>query len=94
MNEPADGGSDGIEDPTARANAGSPVGPTESATVLKSLPNRMLRVVTETGEQVDVHASGVMRVRVVRLLPGDRVRIQRSPFDPTKGRLTELAQGH
>ena len=47
----------------------------------------MLLVETAKGDRVAVHAAGKMRVRIVRVLPGDRVRIQRSPFDATKGRI-------
>ncbi|MEO0480958.1 MAG: hypothetical protein AAF196_15915 [Planctomycetota bacterium] len=83
--------------PTSGPKAGGgesvPTGATEWATVLKSLPNKMLQVRTDEGDVVDVHASGAMRVRIVRLLAGDRIRIQRSPFDPSKGRVTELAEG-
>ncbi len=55
--------------------------------VLATLPNEMVLVETENGDRVAVHASGKMRVRIIRVLPGDRIRIERSPFDATKGRI-------
>lgn len=65
----------------------------EWAEVTEHLPNKMLRVRTEGGASVSVHASGAMRVRVTRLQVGERVRIERSPLDPSKGRLTDLSDG-
>ena len=64
----------------------------ETARVLETLPNKMLLVETEAGDQVAVHASGAMRVAVIRLVPGDRVRIERSPFDGTKGRIVGMTR--
>lgn len=62
--------------------------------VLEPLPNKMLLVETRDGAKVAVHASGAMRIAVVRLLPGDAVRIERSPFDGTKGRIIGVDRGH
>jgi len=62
----------------------------ELARVVETLPNEMLLVETENGDRVAVHASGKMRVRIVRVLAGDRVRIERSPFDATKGRIVAI----
>jgi translation initiation factor IF-1 len=62
----------------------------EPAQVLEMLPNEMLLVETEDGDRVAVHASGKMRIRIVRVLPGDHVRIERSPFDATKGRIVAV----
>jgi translation initiation factor IF-1 len=60
------------------------------ATVEAALPNARFRVRLATGERVLVHASGKMRVQVIRVLPGDAVSIERSPFDPTLGRIVPL----
>lgn len=63
--------------------------PTVLATVKRVLPNEMFLVETTCGDEVSVHASGKSRVAVVRLVPGDEVQIERSPFDPTKGRIVQ-----
>lgn len=62
--------------------------------VLEKLPNQMLLVETRDGAKVAVHASGAMRTALVRLVPGDAVMIQQSPFDPTKGRIIGIERGH
>ena len=64
------------------------------AVVLETLPNKMLLVETRHGAKLAVHASGKMRVALVRLVPGDAVRIERSPFDATKGRVIGIDRGH
>ena len=65
-----------------------PVG--HPAVVLSSMPNGMSLVETAGGDHVLVHASGSVRVGIVRLLAGARVRIERSAVDATKGRITRL----
>jgi translation initiation factor IF-1 len=55
--------------------------------VIKTLPNTMFIVKLDTGGEVLAHISGKMRVRYIRVLPGDRVRVEISKYDPTKGRL-------
>lgn len=57
------------------------------AIVEAALPNARFRVRLATGERILVHASGPMRIRSIRVLPGDVVSIERSPFDPTMGRI-------
>ncbi|NOZ22128.1 MAG: translation initiation factor IF-1 [Planctomycetes bacterium] len=57
------------------------------ATVKESLPNAMFRVVLENGHEVMAHVSGKMRMNFIRILPGDTVTIEMSPYDLTKGRI-------
>jgi len=57
------------------------------ATVKESLPNAMFRVVLDNGHEVLAHVSGKMRMHFIRILPGDRVTIELSPYDLTKGRI-------
>lgn len=57
-------------------------------TVEESLPNTMFRVKLANGYTVLAHASGRMRVHFIRILPGDRVLVELSPYDLTRGRIT------
>lgn len=57
------------------------------ATVKESLPNAMFRVVLENGHEVMAHVSGKMRMNFIRILPGDKVTIEMSPYDLSKGRI-------
>ena len=57
-------------------------------TVLEPLPNAMFRVELENGHNVLAHISGKMRMHYIRILPGDRVTVEISPYDLTKGRIT------
>ena len=57
------------------------------AIVKESLPNAMFRVELENGHQVLAHVSGKMRMHFIRILPGDKVTIEMSPYDLTKGRI-------
>jgi translation initiation factor IF-1 len=56
--------------------------------VLESLPNAMFRVELENRHQVLAHVSGKMRKNFIRILTGDRVLIELSPYDLTRGRIT------
>ena len=56
-------------------------------TVREPLPNAMFRVELETGHMVLAHISGKMRVHFIRILPGDRVIVELSPYDLTRGRI-------
>jgi len=56
-------------------------------TVVESLPNAMFRVELENGHKVLAHISGKMRMHYIRILPGDRVRVELSPYDLTRGRV-------
>lgn len=57
-------------------------------TILESLPNAMFRVELENGHKVLAHISGKMRMHYIRILPGDKVKVQMSPYDLTKGRIS------
>ena len=56
--------------------------------VTESLPNAMFRVELENGHEVLAHISGKMRMHYINLLPGDKVKIEMSPYDLTKARIT------
>lgn len=55
--------------------------------VRESLPNTLFRVELEDGTVVLCHLSGKMRMHFIKILPGDKVRIEMTPYDPTKGRI-------
>ena len=57
------------------------------ARVRESLPNAMFRVGLEDGHEVLAHVAGKMRMKFIRILPGDTVTIEMSPYDLTKGRI-------
>ncbi len=57
-------------------------------TVLEPLPNAMFRVELKNGHKVLAHISGKMRMNYIRILPGDKVKIEMSPYDLTRGRIT------
>ena len=57
-------------------------------TVLEALPNTMFRVKLETGHVVTAHISCKMRKNYIRILTGDRVTVELTPYDLTKGRIT------
>ena len=56
--------------------------------VLEALPNAMFKVKLENGFEVLAHISGKMRMNFIRILPGDKVRVELSPYDLTRGRIT------
>jgi translation initiation factor IF-1 len=58
------------------------------ATVIEPLPNAMFRVELENGHEVLAHISGKMRKHFIRILPGDKVLVELSPYDLTRGRIT------
>ena len=55
--------------------------------VVEALPNGMFRVKLETGQEVLAHIAGKLRVNFIRILPGDRVKVELSPYDLTRGRI-------
>ncbi|MCL4461114.1 MAG: translation initiation factor IF-1 [Nitrospirae bacterium] len=57
-------------------------------TVLETLPNAMFRVELENGHKVLAHISGKMRMHYIKILPGDKVTLELSPYDLTRGRIT------
>jgi translation initiation factor IF-1 len=57
-------------------------------TIVETLPNASFKVELENGHQVLAHISGKMRMHFIKILPGDRVTIELSPYDLTRGRIT------
>lgn len=57
-------------------------------TVIEPLPNAMFRVELDNGHKVLAHISGKMRMHYIRILPGDKVVVELSPYDLTRGRIT------
>ena len=57
-------------------------------TILEALPNAMFRVEMEGGHKILAHISGKMRMHYIKILPGDKVTIEMTPYDLTKGRIT------
>ena len=56
--------------------------------VVESLPNAMFHVELESGHKVLAHVSGKMRMHFIRILPGDKVKVELSPYDLGRGRIT------
>ncbi|MBI5232920.1 MAG: translation initiation factor IF-1 [Deltaproteobacteria bacterium] len=61
-------------------------------TVVETLPNAMFRVDLENGHRVLAHVSGKMRMHFIKILPGDKVTMELSPYDLTRGRITYRAK--
>ncbi|MDR1113691.1 MAG: translation initiation factor IF-1 [Candidatus Margulisbacteria bacterium] len=59
-----------------------------SGKVIESMPNAMFRVRLETGQEILAHVSGKIRKNFIRILLGDKVRVELSPYDLTRGRIT------
>ena len=59
--------------------------------VVDTLPNTMFRVELENGHTVLAHSSGKMRMHFIRILPGDKVKVELSPYDLTRGRIVMRA---
>jgi len=57
-------------------------------TIEEALPNAMFRVVLENNHKVLAHVSGKIRMNFIRILPGDKVKLELSPYDLTRGRIT------
>ena len=57
-------------------------------TVVETLPNAMFKVELENWHQILAHISGKLRMNFIKILPGDRVKIEMSPYDLTRGRIT------
>ena len=56
--------------------------------VVEALPNAMFRVELENGHKLLAHVGGKMRMHFIRILPGDKVTVEMSPYDLTRGRIT------
>jgi translation initiation factor IF-1 len=57
-------------------------------TVIEPLPNAMFKVELENGHRILAHVSGKIRMHFIRILPGDKVTVELSPYDLTRGRIT------
>ncbi len=60
--------------------------------VLEALPNAMFKVELENGHRILAHISGKLRMHFIKILPGDKVTVEISPYDLTKGRITWRAK--
>ena len=60
----------------------------QDGTIIEALSNAMFRVKLENGHELIAHISGKMRMNYIKILPGDRVKIEMSPYDLSKGRIT------
>ncbi len=61
-------------------------------TVVEALPNAMFQVEFENGHKILAHISGKLRMNFIRILPGDKVTVEMSPYDLTRGRITWRAK--
>ena len=61
-------------------------------TVVEALPNTNFKVELENGHQILAHISGKLRMNYIKILPGDKVKVELSPYDLTKGRITRRAK--
>ncbi len=76
----------GRQDDAEKAKKSIPV----RGTVVEKLPNAVFRVELENGHEVLAHVSGKIRTRVIRVMAGDKVTVELSPYDLTRGRITWL----
>ncbi|HIS22076.1 MAG TPA: translation initiation factor IF-1 [Candidatus Cryptobacteroides intestinipullorum] len=60
----------------------------QEGVIIETLPNAMFKVELENGHVILAHISGKMRMHYIKILPGDRVRVEMSPYDLTKGRIS------
>ena len=60
----------------------------QDGTIMEALANAIFRVELENGHMITAHISGKMRMHYIKLLPGDKVKLEMSPYDLTKGRIT------
>ena len=59
----------------------------QDGTIVEALSNAMFRVELENGHEIIAHISGKMRMHYIKILPGDRVKVEMSPYDLSKGRI-------
>ncbi len=71
-----------------KSSSGKEEGIQVEGTVVEPLPNAMFKVELDNGHQVLAHISGKMRMHYIRILPGDRVLVELSPYDLSRGRIT------
>jgi translation initiation factor IF-1 len=79
-------GHDGPENPRKQVSKDDVI--EMEGTILETLPNTMFRVKLENGHVVTAHISGRMRKNYIRILTGDKVKVEMTPYDLTKGRIT------
>ena len=60
----------------------------QDGTIVEALSNAMFRVELENGHEINAHISGKMRMHYIKILPGDKVRVEMSPYDLSKGRIS------
>ena len=60
----------------------------QDGVIVEALSNAMFKVELDNGHELTAHISGKMRLHYIRILPGDRVKVEMSPYDLTKGRIT------
>ena len=60
----------------------------QEGVIVETLPNAMFKVELENGHVIITHISGKMRMNYIKILPGDRVKVEMSPYDLTKGRIS------
>ena len=60
----------------------------QDGTIIEALSNAMFRVELENGHEIIAHISGKMRMHYIKILPGDKVKVEMSPYDLTKGRIS------
>ena len=60
----------------------------QDCTIIEALSNAMFRVQLQNGHVITAHISGKMRMHYIKILPGDKVRVEMSPYDLTKGRIS------
>ena len=60
----------------------------QDGTITEALSNAMFRVQLENGHEIIAHISGKMRMHYIKILPGDKVKVEMSPYDLSKGRIT------
>lgn len=60
----------------------------QDGVIVESLSNAMFKVELDNGHMITAHISGKMRMHYIRILPGDRVKVEMSPYDLTKGRIS------
>lgn len=60
----------------------------QDGTIIEALSNALFRVELENGHTIIAHISGKMRMHYIRILPGDRVKVEMSPYDLSKGRIS------
>ena len=66
----------------------------KDGTIIEALSNAMFRVELDNGHVIIAHISGKMRMHYIRILPGDKVKVEMSPYDLTKGRISFRYKSH